>query len=168
MLAVAALALAPLVTAEAGIQATSGPALGFGVGSQYGRLGLQASYLQRLPGGLPLHAVPYVCAGISPDFDRFSGIGFCVGASVVYGRSHRAILDGHYGIQRQELLHLHGTFVTSNQIYGVHIGAGYEYLFDMGLYLRLLPGLIHPVARYTPGTESWGLSISVGLGWKAW
>ena len=168
MLALVALALAPLVAAEAGTQATSGPALGVGVGSQYGRLGLQVSYDQRLPGRIPLHAVPYACAGISPDLDRFSGIGFGAGASLVYGWGHRAILDLHYGIQRQELLHLHGTFITSNQIYGVHIGAGYEYLFDMGLYLRLLPGLIHPVARYTPGTESWGLSISIGAGWKAW
>jgi hypothetical protein len=86
--------------------------------------------------------------------------GVAGGASVLLGNRHRAVVDATYGLL--------GRFDygagASRVVYAFTLGAGYEYMSDIGVTFRPMFGLTIPTGALADFGPT--LNVSIGIGFK--
>jgi hypothetical protein len=141
---------------------TSGLALGAGLGYQFAGFGGQLAYYLEL--GSALRIAPYAGGGVFPSEVGTKG-GYAAGMMFSYGRRHRIVLDGGYGLAAVEGKKnvLTGEVIESRVVYGVTGALGYEYLADGGFFVRPTFGY----TRFTGDSDHEGtVTLNVALGYK--
>ena len=118
---------------------TSGLGIGAGLGSDNVWLGGHVVYYAQLPGP-KLRVAFHVGAGVFPWVDENVRWGVRGGSFVSYGRRHRLVVGVLGGTMDWQTFTLHGQELESEQVFGVGMGAGYEFMAEAGFYLRATVG----------------------------
>jgi hypothetical protein len=144
----------------------SGPAILVGGGPGFGGLGARGVYYLRLPRPRLLLA-PWVSGGVTVPSDAMAP-GWAAGTSLLYGHRHRAVLTASCGTSTATTLSLHGTPVVTRGRLDATVGLGYEYLARTAFILRLEPSLTVPIGGVSVRGLPPFVTLSAGIGWKAW
>ena len=151
--------------------ATSGLAVGAGVGYQSPVLGGQVDYYW-LPEGSPVHFAAHLGAGWVPPSKIGSAqtdgaLGLAGGAFAFVGHHHRALLDVSYGLTGTQAQVAGSTVLRQERSYGITAAAGYEYMSSGGFLIRATVGASFIVGDiYVPDQSRIVPTISLAVGWK--
>jgi hypothetical protein len=162
-----AVALSRRAFAQTSANDRSGPVLAAGIGYEYGLLGGQLLYQQRL-GQTRIYIAPHVGVGWGPF--EVPKIVYAGGVSAIWGKRHRAVLDFSYAMAGSLNVGLHGTTVDTIVVYAPTAGLGWEYVAESGFFLRVVPAGISLVMdrRVSPTDRRPYWNLSIGVGWKLW
>ena len=173
----------PAVQIPAPRNAQPGLTASVGAGAAYANLGAQLSFQLPLRAATAAGPGPWWALSAGAALGRWSGddgrrtvdgeglhgwgSAFAIGAS--FGQRHRISADLGYGVLSSQPLAIEGLVVDEVARYGAFAQAGYEFLGENGLFVRLLPlgvGYVPNPLLESQQRRSW--IGSVGVGWKLW
>jgi hypothetical protein len=96
-------------------------------------------YYAQLPNP-KLRVAVHVGAGVVPWVDANVQWGIRGGSFLSYGKRHRIVLGVLGGTIDWQTFGLHYQALESRQVFGVGVGAGYEFMSKSGFYLRSTVG----------------------------